>query len=453
MAVLAAALLSTAADWQPIELVLLLFVLAVGSDLLTVEVRGLRVSGSFLAIVLAMALLGPAPAVAIGAASAIDRRARLAGARRTACSATSPPTRRSPLRRRPRDPARHFRRRADQQRRPRLRGARASWCSWSRTSLNFFMVATSHRLQTGDLLSMTFRSRLLPVAPVGVRDGAAHGGRRLLLRPDRRRRRRPARGRALRLPVPAARGHRRRTSAERSSRAHARARVAAGRAAQHRDADALDARRDDGPPFGGRGALRARGRSRPRPLRARPGPDPHRRAAARHRQVHLPGLDPLRRPQAHRRRVAAREAHPEQGAKLVRRIEGYGPVADIISPTTSASTATATPIPQEQIPLGSRIIAIADTYDVMTSRDSYRRPVSCEAAIMELRRVSGSQLDGDAGRDVRGDHRAAASPSAMPTSPTSSASSLREAGRRLREARVLPSPRRVFDQGECRTSR
>src|SRR5689334_18467462 len=61
------------ADWQPIELVLLLFVLAVGSDMLTVEVRGLRVSGSFLAIVLAMALLGPAPAVAIGVASvAID---------------------------------------------------------------------------------------------------------------------------------------------------------------------------------------------------------------------------------------------------------------------------------------------------------------------------------------------------------------------------------------------
>ena len=29
----------------------------------------------------------------------------------------------------------------------------------------------------------------------------------------------------------------------------------------------------------------------------------------------------------------------------------------------------------------------------MTSRDSYRRPVSSEAALAELRRVSGSQLD------------------------------------------------------------
>jgi HD-GYP domain-containing protein (c-di-GMP phosphodiesterase class II) len=36
---------------------------------------------------------------------------------------------------------------------------------------------------------------------------------------------------------------------------------------------------------------------------------------------------------------------------------------------------------------------VADTYDVMTSRDSYRRPVSSEAALAELRRVAGTQLD------------------------------------------------------------
>ena len=58
-------------DWSPIELVLLLLVLAIGSDVLTIEFRGIRVSGSFLALVLAMALLGPAPAAVVGAASAI----------------------------------------------------------------------------------------------------------------------------------------------------------------------------------------------------------------------------------------------------------------------------------------------------------------------------------------------------------------------------------------------
>jgi len=86
--------------------------------------------------------------------------------------------------------------------------------------------------------------------------------------------------------------------------------------------------------------------------------------------------------------------HPEQGAKLVRRIEGYGPVADIIYCHHERFDGNGYyDVPLASIPLGSRIIAAADTYDVMTSRDSYRRPVSSEAALAELRRVSGSQLD------------------------------------------------------------
>jgi putative nucleotidyltransferase with HDIG domain len=86
--------------------------------------------------------------------------------------------------------------------------------------------------------------------------------------------------------------------------------------------------------------------------------------------------------------------HPEQGAKLVRRIEGYGPVADIIYCHHERYDGNGYyKVPLEQVPLGSRIIAAADTYDVMTSRDSYRRPVSSEAALAELRRVAGSQLD------------------------------------------------------------
>lgn len=66
VALAGAVLASDGADWQPFELVALLAVLAVGSDLLALEADRLRVSGSFLALVLAMALLGPAPAAAIG---------------------------------------------------------------------------------------------------------------------------------------------------------------------------------------------------------------------------------------------------------------------------------------------------------------------------------------------------------------------------------------------------
>jgi putative nucleotidyltransferase with HDIG domain len=89
--------------------------------------------------------------------------------------------------------------------------------------------------------------------------------------------------------------------------------------------------------------------------------------------------------------------HPEQGAKLVRQIEGYGPVAEIILAHHERVDGNGYPngLSATQIPLAARIISVADTYDVMTSRDSYRRPVSAEAAVEELRRVSGSQLDGD----------------------------------------------------------
>jgi putative nucleotidyltransferase with HDIG domain len=87
--------------------------------------------------------------------------------------------------------------------------------------------------------------------------------------------------------------------------------------------------------------------------------------------------------------------HPEQGARLVERIEGYGPVAEIVMHHHERFSGGGYPagIEGEAIPLGSRIISVADTYDVMTSRDSYRRPVSTEAALAELRRVAGTQLD------------------------------------------------------------
>ena len=52
------------ADWRPVALVVVLFLLAISSDICAVSMRGIRVSGDLPAIVLAMALLGPAPAAA-----------------------------------------------------------------------------------------------------------------------------------------------------------------------------------------------------------------------------------------------------------------------------------------------------------------------------------------------------------------------------------------------------
>src|SRR3954470_5934893 len=66
-----AALTSQLSDWQPWALGALLLGLALASDLFAVSHGSQRISGSFLALVLAMALLGPAPATAIGVASVL----------------------------------------------------------------------------------------------------------------------------------------------------------------------------------------------------------------------------------------------------------------------------------------------------------------------------------------------------------------------------------------------
>lgn len=47
----------------------------------------------------------------------------------------------------------------------------------------------------------------------------------------------------------------------------------------------------------------------------------------------------------------------------------------------------------EEIPLESRIIAIAEAFDAMTSKDSYKSPVGFSPAIDELKRNAGTQFD------------------------------------------------------------
>jgi putative nucleotidyltransferase with HDIG domain len=87
--------------------------------------------------------------------------------------------------------------------------------------------------------------------------------------------------------------------------------------------------------------------------------------------------------------------HPADGARIVRQIDGYGPVADIILSHHERWDGTGYPrgLRGAEIPLAARLISIADTYDVLTARDSYRHPISSDAAVAELRRVAGQQLD------------------------------------------------------------
>jgi putative nucleotidyltransferase with HDIG domain len=87
--------------------------------------------------------------------------------------------------------------------------------------------------------------------------------------------------------------------------------------------------------------------------------------------------------------------HPQQGARVVSSLDGYGPVAEIILAHHERIDGKGYPrgLSGEEIPELARIISVADTYDVMTARDSYRTPMSSYDAILELRRVAGKQLD------------------------------------------------------------
>ncbi len=87
--------------------------------------------------------------------------------------------------------------------------------------------------------------------------------------------------------------------------------------------------------------------------------------------------------------------HPYQGAKIVSQVEGYGPISEIVLAHHERWDGKGYPrrLAGEDIPLLSRIISVSDTYDVMTARDTYRDPVASMDAMRELQRCAGAQFD------------------------------------------------------------
>ncbi len=391
-AVFAAVRTSEVADWQPATLVLLLFSLAVVSDVLTVDFRGVRVSGSFLAIVLAMVLLGPAPAAAMGAsASLIDailsKRTWDRGLNNVVTWAVF----------------------------PLVGGLMAEAIAghhlvdddplglaltvvavfMATNILNFLMVAGFHRASYGSsirrnlgsvyvtVLPSEFATSLLTAVIAYTYEAIGIGAVALI---------------AVVLFV-------------------FQYLVRAGVQAFERGEELGQRTRELASLQVGLLSTVVQTLSMRDAMTAR-----HSAAVARYaREVAgMLGVSDREQELIHTaallhdigkfifpdsilfadRKLTDEEwetvkLHPEQGARLVRRIEGYGPVADIIHSHHERIDGRGYPagLSGDDIPLGSRIISVADTYDVMTSRDSYRRPVSSEAAIVELRRVAGAQLD------------------------------------------------------------
>ena len=90
------------------------------------------------------------------------------------------------------------------------------------------------------------------------------------------------------------------------------------------------------------------------------------------------------------------QRHPELGADMLRDLGMYGPVAEIVRAHHERIDGRGYPngLAGDDIPELARIIAVAEVYDTLTANDTYRTQMSSFEALNELRRVSGSQLDG-----------------------------------------------------------
>jgi putative nucleotidyltransferase with HDIG domain len=90
------------------------------------------------------------------------------------------------------------------------------------------------------------------------------------------------------------------------------------------------------------------------------------------------------------------QRHPALGADMLKDLGTYGPVAEIVLAHHERIDGRGYPngLSAAEIPEIAKIIAVAEVYDTLTASDTYRTRMSSFEALRELRRVSGSQLDG-----------------------------------------------------------
>jgi HD domain-containing protein len=389
--VVAMVLLSSEDQWRPFDLVGLIAVLVVGSDFLTLRAKRFRISGSFLGLVLAMALLGPAPAGAMGiAAASVDAvRGRTRGIyllNNLATYAFFP-----------------------------VFGALVLWeladlgmandggvavavfVVFVLTNIvNFLMIAGNTVYLRGGSLPEMFKTVYMPVFPWELatasltamavygfeRYGAGVIGLFAL-----------ALGICQLLLRSLLKGH------------------------EHgeevlRRMDQLDVRHEGmvgllletlalRDPSAARHAAAVAHYSRQ--LARAAGLSEHEQAVAHTAGLlhdigkeALPDHILLGRSELHAAERRLVERHPADGARLLLRVEGLGEVAHAVLAHHERIDGHGYPdgLAGEDIPITARILAIAEVYDVLTAPDSYKIPLTAAEAEDELRRVAGSQLDG-----------------------------------------------------------
>jgi HD-GYP domain-containing protein (c-di-GMP phosphodiesterase class II) len=89
------------------------------------------------------------------------------------------------------------------------------------------------------------------------------------------------------------------------------------------------------------------------------------------------------------------KSHPVIGEKIVINIKKLQLISNWVKSHHEKYDGTGYPegLKAEKIPLAGRIIAVADTYDAMTSTRPYRTALSHEVAVAEIKRCAGTQFD------------------------------------------------------------
>ena len=91
----------------------------------------------------------------------------------------------------------------------------------------------------------------------------------------------------------------------------------------------------------------------------------------------------------------AMKRHVEYGAKLLEPLRGTERIREMVAHHHEFFDGSGYPegLAGDQIPLGARIIAIADAYDTITSERTYKKARTPEEAFQELDRCGNAQFD------------------------------------------------------------
>lgn len=93
--------------------------------------------------------------------------------------------------------------------------------------------------------------------------------------------------------------------------------------------------------------------------------------------------------------VQVMRQHSVVAARILEKIDGLAASIPMIKHHHEHYDGTGYPdgLEGDEIPLGARIIAVAETYDILTSKVPWRKVMSNDEAIEEIERCSGTQFD------------------------------------------------------------